>query len=466
MRIRANFQARPSKTHHLEASVLIIVLWVALGLVSITLYFASTMNFELRASDNRVCGLAAEQAIAGGARYVASVLAALGTNGMVPDVANYESAAVPVGDSHFWLIGRAGDNQVQPEEVFFGLVDESSKLNLNTATASMLSLLPGTTPELAANIADWASTNETTSANGDGPSAYSQFQPPYICKNSPFETVDELRLIYATDMGTLNGEDFNRNGALDPSETDTNRNNLVDPGILEFVTVYSHEPNRRTDGSARVNVSVVNTASAQLTSLLRTNLSSARLTPVLTAIGAIAAGRGPGNNPPPPRIFRSPLAFYIASTMTADEFAPIANSLTVTNGTHIYGRVNVNTASATVLACLPGLNSDMAQQLVSYRQTNPDKLTSIAWLVDALGRNNQALISLGGGDYVTTQSYQFTADIAAVGPFGRGYRRVRFVFDTSSGTPQMIYRQDLSHLGWALGKNVRQNFLPTLAKGS
>jgi hypothetical protein len=189
------------------------------------------------------------------------------------------------------------------------------------------------------------------------------------------------------------------------------------------------------------------------------------LTPVLTSLGAIAPSRG-NNPPPPPRVFRSPLAFYIASTLTADEFAPIANSLAVTNGTYIHGRVNVNTASPTVLACLPGLNSDLAQQLVSYRQTNPDKLTSLAWIVEALGRNNQALTTLGGGDYITTQSYQFTADIAALGPFGRGYRRVKFVFDTISGTPQIIYRQDLSHLGWALGKNVRQNFLATLGKGA
>jgi hypothetical protein len=41
---------------------------------------------------------------------------------------------------------------------------------------------------------------------------------------------------------------------------------------------------------------------------------------------------------------------------------------------------------------------------------------------------------------------------------------VRFVFDTSSGAPQIVYRQDLTHLGWALGKEVRQNWL--LAKGT
>jgi hypothetical protein len=45
--------------------------------------------------------------------------------------------------------------------------------------------------------------------------------------------------------------------------------------------------------------------------------------------------------------------------------------------------------------------------------------------------------------------------------FGRGYRRARFVFDTTEGTPKIIYRQSLSHLGWALGLETRQIWLAT-----
>ena len=49
----------------------------------------------------------------------------------------------------------------------------------------------------------------------------------------------------------------------------------------------------------------------------------------------------------------------------------------------------------------------------------------------------------------------------ALGPFGRGYRRVKVVFDTSSGTPKIIYRQDLSRYGWALGKKTRETWVMT-----
>jgi len=131
--------------------------------------------------------------------------------------------------------------------------------------------------------------------------------------------------------------------------------------------------------------------------------------------------------------------------MTSYEFSQIANALTTVTNAYIEGRVNINTASAAVLASLPGLDSDtgLAETLVNYRQSSPDKLGSVAWIVDALGdSNSSALDALQATDCITTQSYQISADVAALGPNGRGYHRVRFVFDTSDGTPKIVYRQD------------------------
>ena len=152
--------------------------------------------------------------------------------------------------------------------------------------------------------------------------------------------------------------------------------------------------------------------------------------------------------------------------MSAADFAKIYDDVTTSTNTYIRGRVNVNTAGADVLTALfMGLNVDektasgAAQSLITYRQQNPNNLNSIAWMMDALGNTSSAVTALARGDYVTTQSFQFTADIAAVGPFGRGYRRVKFIFDTSDGTPINLYRQDLSRLGWALGEKVRETWV-------
>jgi len=434
--------------HTYEAgSVLVIVLWIAFGLVSIALYFADSMASELRASDNRLSGLAADQAIDGAARYVSYILSNFATNGVMPDLTEYKAEAVPVGNAHFWIIGR--DPSGKPStEPYFALIDEASKINLNYASTNVLAYLPNMTADFAYAIVDWRNTN--------GSSIYTlnYAQLNYVPKNAPFETVDELRLVYGSSIDLLVGKDVNRNGALDENEVDENHNGQVDPGIFEYTTVYSREPNMHSDGTMLTNVN----NQAALSPLLRAQLGASRATQILA--GFFETIRAPNGAQVRRQItVNNLLQFYLLSKMTSTEFAKIANDITVGTAPYTYGRVNVNTASATVLSCLPGMDSNSAQQLVNYRQQNPNNLTSIAWVVDALGRSSAAIQGLAQGNYITTHSYQFMADIAAVGPYGRGYRRTRFVFDLSAGSVQIVYRQDLSRLGWALGKNVRDTWL-------
>ena len=435
----------PSALRRLQnGSVLIIVLWIALGLVAITLYFGNSMSSELRASDNRVQSIAAEQAIEGAARYVAKVLTDQATNGIVPYYSDYANEAVAVADAHFWLIGRT-DGQAAPNEIAFGLVDEGSKLNINNTnvTAEMLELLPRMTPELAAAIIDWRDSNEDATTSGAEADTYARLRPAYYCKNAPFDSLDELRLVNGATMEILLGEDVNRNGVLDPSETDDNRNGIADPGIMEYLTVSSQEPNTRTDGTARLNI---NGNRNQLGTLLSDTFSAARANQILARLG------------PPNRQFSSVLEFYSASGMTTTEFTSIETEISTQSGAVIRGRVNVNTASAAVLTCIPGIGEDKAAELISYRLSNTGASDTVAWVTKVLTDANSIREA---GPFLTGQSYQFTADIAAIGKFGRGYRRTKFIFDTTEGTPKIVYRQNLSGLGWALGKETRQTWLAT-----
>jgi len=199
--------------HAKRASVLIIVLWIVIGLVGITLYFANSMTLELRAADNRVNGLAAGQAIEGAARYVGFALANYATNGAMPTNAQFICADVPVGDSHYWIIGRDNSGTASGTDPTFGLIDEGSKLNLNRANTNMLTYLPNMTPDLAGAILDWRSTN------GSSDYALNYATLGYDDKNAPFESVDELRLVYGMTIDLLVGDDANRNGVLDANET-------------------------------------------------------------------------------------------------------------------------------------------------------------------------------------------------------------------------------------------------------
>jgi len=426
-----------------RGSVLIIVMLICMGLVALTLYFANAMSSELRAADNRTADISARQAVAGGIRYAAYVLKNYAIDGAVPDPAvDYQAAEMPVGDATFWFIGR-DSNAIPTDQPVFGLIDESSKLNLNTASSAMLQELPGMTTDLAQAIIDW----RRASSNGGGTASttYAALDPPRLNKGAPFESVDELRLVYGATLDLLLGEDANRNGSLDPNEDDgegspprDNQDGRLQPGFWEYVTVYSKQPNRRSNGAPRINITT-SQLREPLRALLEQQLDASRAATILAAIGD--------------RDFGSVAEFMVASRMTADEFRKVHTDITAAAGNTVNGLVNVNTAAAAVLACIPGIGADNAAAIVAYRQSHTDALTSMAWLAEVLKPENL----VRAGPFITDQSYQFSADVAAVGPFGRGYDREKAVFDTGSGTPRIIYHEDLGAYGWALGSEVRQS---------
>ncbi len=453
-------RTQPQQTARREsASVLIIVLWICIGLVSITLYFANSMTYELRAADNRVTGLTAEQAIEGAARYVSFALSNFATNGAVPTSTQFSCEAVAIGDAKFWIIGRDPSATPSVTDPYYGLIDEGSKLNVNKVGTNTLSYLPNMDSDIALAIVNWRNTNAMADLT------YAQYG--YSEKEAPFETVDELRLVDGVTGDILEGEDLNRNGVLDGAEKDVNGNGLCDPGLSDYLTVYSREPNFHSDGSILTNVNDTTTAGQANTRLM---LQNANINNYTTLARNITQYLNTG------RTFTNLLAFYIFcqnSGMDSAHFATIYNNITVNSGTHNYisGRVNINTARADVLTALfmgSGVDEQTAesaaQSLVSYRDQNPNYLDSVAWMVDALGANNQVITKLLTTDKITAHSYQFTADIAAVGPYGRGYRRVKFIFDVSEGSPKILYRQDLSRLGWALGAKARENLVAKATK--
>ncbi len=426
--------------------VLIVVMWACLGLVSIALLFGHSMLMTYRGADNDLAGRQAEQAIEGAARYAESLLVDPTTRGVLPQASSYQGEAVPVGEATVWFFGNSADNNVGSKGEY-GLVDEASKLNINTATLAMLQALPGMTDELAASIIDWRDADDDVTPGGAETSIYAQKKPAYKAKNAPFESIEELALVNGATREILYGEDANLNGELDPNEDDGEKNapadnsdGKLDAGILAYVTVFSREPNKQADGTARINISQPRPIEP-LGKLLTDKFGASRSQEIQTRLRS-------GAN------LRSALELYIRSGMTADEFGQIVDALTTKTGNYLTGLINVNTASATVLACVPGIGVDKAATLVTARQSRTTQDTNIAWVVDALGAERAVL----AGPYLTGQSWQASADVAAVGRHGRGYRRTKFVIDTSTGTPRVIYRRNLAPLGWALGSDVRGSF--------
>jgi len=410
-------------------SVLIVVMIVCIALVSLTLILGHTMMMADRGTDNELAGREADVAIEGAARYAETLMTNVDVPGEMPVTDNYEAEAVPLGEARFWFIGVPEDSGTATAPAF-SLVDESSKLNLNTASLAMLENLPGMTTDLAQAIVSW----RASSSSSPSPSTASSSEDN---KSAPFETTEELAQVNGgTTLDILYGNDGNLNHVLDPSESGTGGDTLT-PGLMEYVTVFSRIPNTLPNGTKRVNVTTV---SGSLTAVLSSALGSARATQVTTTL------RRAGT-------IKSVLQFYIKSGLTATEFAEVSGSLTATSGTFSYGLINVNTASEAVLECVPGITASTAAQIVSARDSQTTPVTNLSWVATILGPQ----VSAQAGPYLTAETYQVSADVAAVGRYGRGYRRTLFVIDNSYGTPQVVYRRNLASMGWALGTDARQD---------
>ena len=428
-----------------EGMVLIIVLWIVLGLVTVVLLFAEGMRMEYKASTNAVAAVQAGQALEGARRYLAYVLTDLATPGVFPTSDMYEAEGVPVGDATFWVIGRADEDLAEADTPVFGLIDETSKLNLNTATREMIELLPNITPDVAAAILDWRNPPDNPQPDGAESDFYLADDPAHICKNAPFESVEELRWVRGVTRELLYGADTNRNGILDPGEEEmdgiggtslqtSSFNSASSRGILDFVTVVTREPNVRSDGSPRADVR--RPKNPALDALLHEKLGEGRAAQISAAIGSQAANIG------------SVLEFYLMGEVTPAEAPLIEGAITANDGDYVQGRVNVNTAPREVLVCLPGIGEQYADAIIAARRTKAeDELNSVIWVNEVLDRAHAVL----AGPYITTRSFQVGADVAAVGKGGRGLRRSWMIFDTMGAAPVAVYRCDESYLGWPLG---------------
>ena len=65
--------------------------------------------------------------------------------------------------------------------------------------------------------------------------------------------------------------------------------------------------------------------------------------------------------------------------------------------------------------------------------------------------------AIGLGSFITGRGAVYSADIVAVSGNGRAFRRVRIVVDTAGESgPRIVYRRDLTDLGWPMDPQILQ----------
>jgi type II secretory pathway component PulK len=426
-------------THRTNGTILIVTIWVVLVLAGLALVFARSMRVAAIVAANHVASLDAECIAAGASQYAKAKLAASSQEDSsdLMDSESYE--AMEIGRGYFWLLRS---NLEDDRQLDYGLTDESGKINLNSASEEMLLKLPGMTAELAASIIDWRDEDSEITPGGAEDEYYLLLSEPYNCKNSSLETVEEILLIKGASEELLYGEDTNLNSVLDDHENDgdlsdpsDNRNGRLDPGFYDYVTVYSVETNLDSEGNQRININDAGSRQ-DLQSALQEVVKEDRALEIMNLVPT---------NPS----FSNVLDFYFSTGLKAEEFSQIVDRLTTSDEDSFPGLVNVNTAPKAVLLCLPELEESDVEALLSRRDSGQG-LDSVAWVTEVLDQEKAVAV----GSYITTRSFQYSADILGIAGNGRAYKRYRAVFDMSAQTPRTVYWKSMTHFGWPLNEEI------------
>lgn len=361
-------------------------------------------------------------------------------------------------DRWFFTVFTRGDPD--GEEIRYGLTDEASKLNVNTATEEMLGRLPGLKPLLTEALLDFIDPDNEPHPEGAEQEYYDALPQPYKILNGPCSTLDELLLVRGFTASVLYGEDANLNFHLDTNENDSDENfpsddgdSRLNPGLRPFLTVASYEWNEDSEGLPRTDLNdpedppftngLPATVGPFIDACRSNKVVFAHAADLLEATTQVKNAQG------------KPVE--LASGVGKDDLATVLDWFTATNAFELMGLINVNTASATVLQTVPGIDETLAGNITSLRRTlGAEKMTTTAWLYNEGVMDAEKFKELA--PYLTARSHQFSFHVVGYGvPSGR-YRVLEVIIDNAGGKPVILYLRDLTRLGLPFRIESEQSF--------
>lgn len=379
-------------------------------------------------------------------------------------------------DRRAWRFSLVGYNLDSDQATRYGITDEAGKLNLNVASPDQLYRLiaprcaPGMAESLVASLLDWRESGSEARPGGAKDTYYMMLTPPYRCKQGPLDTVEELLLVKGFTADIVYGEDMNRNGMLDANEDDgdgslplDNGDGVLDRGLYPYVTVYSREP-EVTDGNPympRVNMTIWPEGVAD------------KLRPELAAFlvqardGKADFGKTPANLVGM-QVGKGGSTFV--SPATEEDLPAVMDLLTTGYHVHddgfVYGRINVNTASRTVLGTIGKLTPEEIDAILSVRNRLTDEARkTTAWLV------TEKVLTLDKYKEVaylfTARSYQFTVESIGYGDYDGLQCRLQTVMELRLPRVQYVYFRDLTEFGasYRLGEFEQDDVIVTQESG-
>lgn len=347
---------------------------------------------------------------------------------------------------YFTVYSPAAEDELA--EVRYGLLDEASRLNLNTSHTADFSKLAAMTPERIQVMRDFIDEDSTPRSEGAEQDAYDTLPQPYRIRNGRLNTVEELLLVRGFTPSILYGEDFNMNHRLDPNENDgeqsappDNGDGHLQRGLRSLFTTFSYDRNVDSQGRRRVDINSrsggfpegpVAAALTNFVTLLRTNaIKVAHAADLLLAKVKVkdALGR----------------EVEVDSGIGGEELPELLDRFSASAADRTEGLINVNTAPVAILATVPGIDEPLAEAIVSARKVlTPERRRTLAWLfqdgvVDAARFKEIA-------PRLTTRSLQFRFWVVGFGLPSKRFRVAEAVIDLAGPRPALMYLRDLSRL--------------------
>jgi type II secretory pathway component PulK len=461
-----------------RGSVLLIVLVIVAIATMVAAGLMFTLRAELQASSsgarNQQAFLAAQSGLTLATSVVSLYAADPAVWGDNPEL--FQDRLVMDDGTERWYFSVYRADQADPTIVRYGVSDENGKINLNRPDAAMLAALPGMTEELVDSLLDYTDSDSNPRPAGAEQDYYDKLPSPYVIKNGPLVTLEELLLVRGFTGQIVYGEDANLNGRLDPNEDD--RDDTFPPddgdgklarGLAGLCTTFSIDTNTDSQNRQRINLNTA--AAAQLTSaglsaqtvefieayrsegnMFRDPSELLNMTYTLkNARGGSTGGEGRFGGRGGRTGGAMAAGTVIQSGVGAEQLPAVMDRLTVLPpNAPLVGLVNVNTAPLEVLAALPGLDSNLAAKVIEARAgLTAEAMGNTAWLV------TQGVLEAASYKQVAprlgSRSRQFRIRSVGYGVPSGQFRVLEAVVDTMSGTPRVVYFRELTRLGLSVG---------------
>lgn len=365
-----------------------------------------------------------------------------------------------VDDPFAFRFSIVADDPADDEELIrFGITDEASKLNLNTATEQQLTtLLSQVLPpefeaaDLVQAILDWRDPDDDPQERGAESEYYASLVTPYRAKNGLFESVEELLMVKGIDGRVLYGEDFNRNGLIEENEKDAelsfpmdNGDGVLDRGLYPYLTVHSQELNVANNNKPRINLFMPDRA------LLREKLEEVFDSDEIVEF-VVESAKNEGTN----RIFsmadllktRIVNDFEVPSPIAGDAVTLLFDRCTLNPSPQSVGLINVNTAPPIVLRCIPSLSETKIPLIVQKRnELSGFTRSSVGWLVNEKILDADEFKAVQ--EFITARGRQFTVESIGFADHTGVFTRLQAILDLRGPLSQIVYYRDISKLGLA-----------------